>query len=459
MPFSDTRKMADSIIEILENDSLFYSMRRRAYDYGRTRTWPRIGQIYWKLFNTKRLPVRISTKAVTAVPKTITTIEVPEPSLAHLKKMTDETGLLQHAKFTIPDRKHGYTTDDNARAVIAMTKYYAQYPEPQVIQLLDVYLSFIMHAQNKDGTVKNFMNYDRTWQINEPESGCLGRLLWAYGTVMANPPKNTYLSIIKDLFDRSVKHVHELYPRGMAYSILGMVEYLRQFPGASDIKREMELAADGLAAQYEENSDSVWQWLEDALTYDNAILPHALFVAGMAFDNQRYLETAEKTCEFLLDNTYDEKHKHFSFIGCNGWYERDKVKAQFDQQPIEAVSKVMMLRAAYDATANSKYLKLQRKAFDWFLGKNDLHTPLYDFKTKGCYDVLMSGGVNANQGAESMLSFLLSLLSIVESYTLIDKVEGIQQVEVTEQITKEQLPIKSISAKTKSEEKQVEEPI
>jgi len=461
VPFGDSKQMAEAIVEILRNDSLFYSLRRRAYDYGRVRTWPKIGQAYWKLFSAKRLPVLITTKIPLSATETISSIEVPEPSLAHLKKLTDDTGLLQHARFTIPTREHGYTTDDNARAIITMTKYYAQYPEPQALQLLDIYLSFIMHAQNNDGTVRNLMNYDRSWHRKEPESGCLGRVLWAFGTVMAKPPTEAYLSIIKEYFDNSVKHVQKLYPRGMAYSILGMVEYLRQFPGASDIKREMEIATDGLVAQYEENSDANWQWYEDALTYENAVLPHALFVAGMSFDNKKYLEVAEKTCAFLLDNTFNEDH--FSFIGCNGWYERGKTKAQFDQQPIEAASTVMMLRAAYDATEKNGFLALQRKAFDWFLGKNDLNMPIYDFKTKGCCDGLMNGGVNANQGAESTLSFLLSLLAIDESYTLIDKIESSkivssQQAQLTEQIIKEQVPIKSISAQIEPKKNQAEEP-
>jgi hypothetical protein len=168
---------------------------------------------------------------------------------------------------------------------------------------------------------------------------------------------------------------------------------------------------------------------------------------------------AEKTCAFLLDNTFNGGH--FSFIGCIGWYERGKTKAHFDQQPIEAASTVMMLRAAYDATENSKFLILQRKAFDWFLGKNDLNIALYDFKTKGCCDGLMNGGVNANQGAESTLSFLLSLLAIVESYTLIDEIEKTvpsQQAQLTEQTTKEQMPIKSVFIKTEPKKNQVEEP-
>ena len=420
VPFNDPQKTADAIIEILQNDSLFYSLRRRAYDYGRSRTWPKIGQAYWKLFSAKGLPARTTAKATLSATHTISNIEVPEPSLDHIQKLTDDTGLYQHAIFTIPNREFGYCTDDNARAVIAMTKYHHQYNEPQALKLLDTYLSFIIHSQNNDGSIRNFMNFDRTWLENEPLNDAFGRVLWAFGTVMAKPPTPAYLSIVKDCFDKSVERIQKQYPKGMAYSIIGMSDYLAQFPGASDIKRQLELAADGLIHQYEENSYSDWQWFEDLLSYDNAVLPYALFAAGLTLDNKKYLKVAEKTCEFLLTNTFNGNH--FSFIGCKGWYERGKTKAHFDQQPIEAVSTVMMLRAAYDATKNKRFLMLQRKAFDWFLGLNDLHVPLYDFRTKGCYDGLGDNGVNTNQGAESTLSFLMSLLAVIESCAFADKI-------------------------------------
>jgi len=339
-------------------------------------------------------------------------IKIPEPSLAHLKKLTDDTGLLQHTRYTIPYRADGYCTDDNARAVIAVTRYYARHPEPQALDLLNTYLSFVLHSQNSDGSVKNLMNFDRTWQKNEPGNDALGRVLWALGMVLAKPPSPAYLPIIKEYFENSAVCVEKQSPRGMAYSILGMSDYLKWFPEADDIKKQLEIAADSLVAQYEKNNFPDWQWFDGALTYDNAILPYALFVAGFTLGN-KYLEVAEKTCEFLLANTFNGNH--FSFIGCQGWYKRGGTRATFDQQPIEAASTVMMLRAAYDATQNNKYLILQRKAFEWFLGENDLHIPLYDFKTKGCSDGLMSDGVNPNQGAESTLSFLLSLLTIIES--------------------------------------------
>jgi len=422
VPFGDSRKLAQEIVELLQNDELFYSFRGKAYDYSRSKTWPKIGQIYWGLFRETELPIHITSRSALTAAETFSSIEVPEPALDHLIKLTDDTGLYQHAKFTIPNRAHGYCTDDNARGVIAMAKYYAQYPDAQALRLLDIYLSFLMYAQNSDGSIKNFMDFDRTWWENEPAHDAFGRVLWALGTLMAYPPSSAYLSIVKDCFDRTVNQVQRQHPRGMACAVLGMCDYLQQFPGASDIKRELELAADGLIRQYEENNYPDWDWFEDILTYDNAVLPHALFAAGLNLNNKHYVEVAEKTADFLLENTFEGDH--FSFIGCHGWYERGKVRAGFDQQPIEAADTIMMLRAAYDATKETKFLVLQRKAFDWFLGANDLRIPLYDFRTKGCSDGLMAGGVNGNQGAESTLSFMLSLLAIIESYAIIDKIQS-----------------------------------
>ena len=460
VPFGDSQQMAREIVEILRKESLYYSLRRRAYEYGRSRTWPKIGQIYWKLFGSKRKLPRISAKTKLSAAETISSIEVPEPSLDHLKKLTDDTGLYQHAKFTIPNREFGYCTDDNARAVIAVTRYYAQYPEPEALQLLDTYLSFIIHSQSSDGSIKNFMNFDRTWFTNEPAHDAFGRVLWAFGIVIAKPPTPPYLSIAKDCFDKSVKLVQRQLPRGMAYSILGMSDYLKQFPGAIDIKRQLELAADGLVRQYEESHYPDWQWFEEAMTYDNAVLPHAMYVAGLTLNNKRYTEVADITCEFLLENTFNGTH--FSFIGCKGWYERGEKKATFDQQPIDAAGTVMMLRAAYEATQNEKFLTLQRKAFDWFLGQNDLHVPLYDFRTKGCNDGLTPDGVNTNQGAESTLSFLLSLLEMVESYAVVDKTKTSKaapspKADHKKKIATKKLRIENIPAKTKTKKKQVEE--
>jgi glycosyltransferase involved in cell wall biosynthesis len=420
VPFGESAMLSQEIVKILKDEAMYYSLRRKAYDYGRSRTWPKVGQLYWKLFRETQPPIHVINNGELTAVESLSHIEVPEPALEHLVRLTDDTGLFQHGKFTVAHRAHGYCTDDNARGAIAMTKYYAQYPDPQALRLLDTYLSFVMYAQTADGSFRNFMSFDRQWSMNEPEHDALGRTLWALGAIMANPPSPAYLSVVKDYFDRSVGRVREQSARGAAYGILGMCNYLKLFPGASDIKRLLELAADRLVSQYHEGCHPGWYWFEDALTYDNAVLPHALFVAALTLDNSTYVEVALKTADFLLDNTFDGDH--FSFIGSQGWYPRGGTRAVFDQQPVDAGATVMMLHAAYAVTKESRFLAVQRTAFDWFLGTNDLRIPLYDFRTKGCSDGLMAGGVNGNQGAESMVSFLLSLLTVLEGYAIMDGV-------------------------------------
>ncbi len=357
---------------------------------------------------------------------TKSSIELPEPSLEHLQRLTDDTGLFQHAKFTIPLRQEGYTTDDNARALIVATKYYALYHDTQALRLLDRYLAFVLHSHNDDpprptrgrveagGTVRNFMNFDRTWQPAEPVHDALGRVLWAFGSLLAQPPSQIYVPIVRERIDISAPLVEKQHLRGKAYSILGLSGYLNRFPDADDIRAYMRQAVDAIIRPLSSvlRPPENWPWFEDILTYDNAMLPCALFTAATTLGDKRYLEVAQKTCDFLLANTYTGDH--FSFVGCNGWFRRGGPKAQFDQQPIEAAGTILMLKAAYEATKDRKFLSLQKKAFNWFLGENDLGIPLYDSATKGCGDGLGAGGVSANQGAESTVSFLLSQLSIIK---------------------------------------------
>ena len=414
VPFNNPKAMSDAIISLLKDESALNLYRRNAYDYGRMRTSSKIGQQYWDLYSEISHPLISPAKTPTRPTEGISLSEIPEPALQHLRHMTDDTGLIQHAKFILPDRNHGYCTDDNTRAVLAMLKYYRQYSDPEALRLLNIYLSFVCHAQREDGTFHNFMTYDRQWVEAEPKHDALGRALWAFGSVIEQPPYKEVTPIIKDFFDRSLPHVSQQSPRGMAYAIFGMRSYLRHFPGASDVKRHMLHAAETLVNLYHHYADTEWNWFEDILTYDNAVLPHALFEAYLTTANETFLDIATKTCDYLLEKTFTGEH--FSFVGCNGWYPRGGAKAQFDQQPLEAVSTAMMLRGAYEATDNPNYLKLQKKAFDWFLGENDLSIPLYDFRTKGCSDGLEKNGVNLNQGAESMLSFMLTLLSLIESF-------------------------------------------
>ena len=339
---------------------------------------------------------------------------LPKPSLEHLHRLTDDTGLFQHAKFTIPLRSEGYTTDDNARALIAATKHYALYRGPETLQLIDRYLAFVLHSQNDNGTVKNFMDFDRTWHKAEPVNDAIGRAIWAFGAVLAQPPSDIYIPVARERIDIAMPLIKGQYPRGMAYSILGLAGYLKQCPDADDVKNCMATAADLIVSRFEKNMKPNWPWFEKILTYDNAMLPCALFTAGISLRNKKYIEIGKQICDFVLESTFTGSH--FSFVGCQGWFPRGGKKAQFDQQPIEAAGTILMLNAGYKATKDKKYLMLRQKAFNWFLGENDLGIPLYDSKSKGCGDGLGKGGVSANQGAESTLSFLLGLLTILEGH-------------------------------------------
>jgi hypothetical protein len=291
--------------------------------------------------------------------------------------------------------------------------YYALYDDIEARRLLDRYLAFILHSHNSDGTVRNFMNFDRSWVRSEPTNDALGRALWAFGTLLEQPPSSAHIHIAREHLDISAALIEKQSLRGMAYSILGLSGYLTRFPDADNMRGYMRRAADAIVLRYQTNSQPGWSWFEDVLTYDNAILPCVLFLAATTLNEKKYLEVARETCDFLLANTFTGNH--FSFVGCQGWFPQGEPKAQFDQQPIEAAGTVLMLKAAYEATKNKKFLLLQKKAFNWFLGENDLGIPLYDSATKGCGDGLGEGGVSANQGAESTLSFLLSLLLMAES--------------------------------------------
>lgn len=333
----------------------------------------------------------------------------PTPSsLDHIRRMTDDTGLLQHASFTLPNRIHGYCTDDNARGVVAMIQYYSMYPDPEALRLLNIYLSFIFHAQQPDGMFYNLMSYDRRWLSQEPDHDGLSRSLWAIGTAIAKPVMPEMVDVLRGLFERSVEHVNELSPRSRAYAIFGMRQYMVQFPDNRQIRNALTAAADFLVDLLS-HADGDWSWFEDILCYDNAAMPHALFEAYMLTGHEPYLKAAVRSCDFLLSHTYNGKH--FSFIGCNGWFCRGKTRAQFDQQPLDAMETVRMLRTAFTVTGNRLYRQLQTKAFNWFLGENDLSMPLYDSRTGGCFDGLMQDRVNLNQGAESTLSFILAFLN------------------------------------------------
>ncbi len=413
VPFRDADSIAKAMLGLLKNKQAAYELRERAYAHGRNMTWSKTGSMYWDLFSRFESQRTIAFKSLEIAPIK----NVPQPLMNHLLRLTDDTGIFQHAKFIIPERSQGYCTDDNARALEAAVLYYDQYREKEVLRLLNTFLSFVSHAQRENGEFYNFMTFDRRFVEENTESGDqTGRALSGLGMVIARPPLTQHLMYAREKFDQSLPVIRKLNIRGQAHAIMGLASYLEQHPEKDDLREEMERSADALVIRFHDTSDENWRWFEDVVSYDNGVLPRALFTAGRVLDDDSYREVAVDSCNFLLAATFNGKW--FSFVGSNGWYPRGGEKAQWDQQAVEAASTVQMLGAAYQATGDASYLELQHTAFNWFLGVNDKDVPIYDFKTHGCNDGLHKNGVNLNQGAESLLSYLLALFYVIEATPL-----------------------------------------
>jgi len=421
VPFSDPKAIEEAIVDLMDNEVRRHSMRKKAYQFCRSMIWKEVSRSYIDLFHEVIMEVK---KQAMVKPlyksKIISSTNVPEPKMDHLRRLTDSTGILQHSTFTAPNYHHGYCLDDNARGLVVTTKYYRIFKERRILRLLTPYISFTHYAQKDDGWFRNFMGYDRKWLDDGGSDDCFGRAMWGLGYAIAFAPKS-FRALAKDIFDRSLQKVDGLNLRGMAYALLGLHYYLDQYQGATEVRRHIARIGKDLAKAYHEYSSEDWRWFEPKITYANAIIPHALFLAAYRTENEEYKQVAETTLDFLLK--IQIKEKHLSIVGSNGWFPKGGEKADFDQQPIDASDLIEACKTAYRRTKKRIYLKYMRICFDWFLGDNDVGVPVYDFRTGGCCDGLTPSGTNLNQGAESTLSFLLSLMTMYEISGLMDNRE------------------------------------
>ena len=339
---------------------------------------------------------------------------LPELKLDHLSAMTDGTGILQHSRFTIPDRNHGYCTDDNARALMVALNAFAITKAPDTLALAKTYLGFLAHAFNPEtGRFRNFMSYDRQWLEESGSDDSHGRALWGLGVAVKSAPHDTLRASAVDLFHQALPAAEELeYSRSCAFSLIGVCAYLERYSGDTAARRIGESLAETLYDRFVANSnDDDWVWGEDLLSYANAKLPHALLVAGSCFGRNDMVETGLRSLEWLI-KVQTAEESFLTPVGNLGWYPRNGEKARFDQQPIEAHALVEACVQARNITGDEAWGVQARHCFDWFMGKNDLGEPLYDFQTGGCCDGLHPEGVNPNEGAESTLAWLLSLLAV-----------------------------------------------
>ena len=413
VPWRDSKAIAQEIVGLLGDDAKRSALQARGAAHGRSMRWPAVARSYVESFeraraeHSTRLRTSFQVKTLAKRPA-----ELPEMNLGHLTLMTDSTGVLQHAMFSVPRFSDGYCLDDNARALLLMALVEDAGAEgaSEVRVLASRYLSFVSHAFEKEsGRFRNLMSYSRQW-VEEPGSeDSHGRALWALGTVVGRASDPGRRSLAGDLFHAALPAVTRFKsPRAWAFSLLGIDEYLHAFQGDMGVQSLNRTLAELLFDLLQRTGDRDWPWFEDRVTYSNARLPQALLAAGSRMEHTEMMSAGARSLEWLVSIQLSHDG-YFAPIGSNGFYARGEPRAAFDQQPVEACAMVSACLEAYRLTGENRWADRARHAFDWFLGQNQLQQALYDPSTAGCRDGLHSDRVNENQGAESTLSFLLAL--------------------------------------------------
>ena len=417
VPFDDPASIAGATIRLLDNDAERHTMRKRAYLHSRGTTWQRTAQAYMASFQRARTErIRRPRPSLQDTLTARSMDELPVLDLAHLKRMTDDTGILQHAVFSVPNCKEGYTTDDNARALIVsvLLQESSAFGTELPANLSGRYLAFLEFAFHPAiGRFRNFLGYNRQWQENTGSEDSHGRALWALGTVLGRSTDPGLRGASGQLFESAFPaSLSFTSPRAWAFSVLGMQGYLDWFPGDRIIQGARNLLANRLLDLYEHTHTPDWRWFEKSLSYSNARLSQALILAGWNSKNSRMIAVGCESLKWLVAEQHRDDAHVFVPIGSGGFFAEGKDKARFDQQPVEACATAAACLQAYRVTGDSCWLEEAWSAFHWFLGENDLQVPLYDAATGGCRDGLHPDRVNENQGAESTLSFLMALLDM-----------------------------------------------
>ena len=420
VPFADSGALAREICGLLRDEPRRNAMCEQAYRLGRGMVWAHSARLYMESFQQARLgrqdqpfkPLAVRTLAEQQA-------ELPDWRLDHLARLTDATGMFQHATHTIPNFAEGYCTDDNARALL-LTVLLEELGQggTQVHRLATTYAAFLQAAFDRGRRrFRNFLDFDRRWLEEVGAEDCHGRALWALGTCVGRSRRPDLPSWAALHFELALPAILETTsPRTWAFALLGIREYLRRLGGDRLSAQARDTLTARLIDLYERTATPDWPWFEEVLSYDVARLPQALIATGRDGGNARALEVGLHALGWLV-TVQRAPQEHFRAIGCNGFYRKGHKRARFDQQPIEANATVSACLEAYRATQDPAWMNEARSAFEWFLGRNDLGQDLYDPGTGGCCDGLQEDRVNRNQGAESTLAFLLSLaeMSLLES--------------------------------------------
>lgn len=415
VPFADAAAIADGVNHFLSNPTLMTAMRKRAWKAGREMIWPVVARRYMESFEKARAGLSVPSVATLAARK-VENENYPMPALKldHLFKMSDHTGIFQHAIYNVPNYHEAYCTDDNARAFIfTVLMQDIGGPQPELDRLASTYLAFLWYAFDANTCrFRNFMSHERKWLELHGSEDSHARALWAVGTALGRSRNEGHRNLCGLLFQRGLAPVGRFSsPRAWAFAIIAIHEYLRTFSGDRVVSQTRDVLTAMLADLFRANSTPDWQWFERIATYDNAKLSHAMILSGHWTFQPEILEIGLSSLRWLLAAQTAEGG-HFAPIGCHGFWARGGERARFDQQPLEAHAMVSACLEAYSVTSDKFWHKAARRCFEWFLGRNDLGQPLYDPTTGGCRDALLLDHLNQNQGAESSLAFYLSFAEL-----------------------------------------------
>ena len=416
VPWRDAGAIATEVVHLLDDPEKRLELRRGAAHHSRNMLWPAVAYAYLRTFEraraeqSQRLHAAFHAHTLATRPA-----DLPPVNLDHVQVMTDDTGILQHATFNVPRYDEGYCLDDNARALLLMTHLEESgADDPRLVRrLASRYLAFVSDAlQRTTGRFRNFMSHSRVWRAEEGSEDSHGRALWALGTVVGASADPGRQSLAGVLFHAALPAVSGFSsPRAWAYTLLGIEQYLRAFEGDRNVQVAGREIGERLLGLFRRTDQPEWPWFEKRVTYCNARLPQALISAGSWIGDAAMTLTGIRSLEWLMSiqRTADG---YFAPVGTNGFFERGMQAAIFDQQPVEACATVSACMHAFRMTGDQVWADHAHRAFTWFLGQNQLQTPLYDPLSGGCRDALHADRVNENQGAESTLSFLLALMEM-----------------------------------------------
>jgi hypothetical protein len=413
VPFADPGAMGRAITRLIENEVERHAMRKNAYLLGREMIWSNVAKQYGDLFEEARQKrPAVMQKNFSMRPLNEQPLILPDIKLDHFLRMSDSMGIFQHALHNVPNFAEGYCTDDNSRALIltVLLENLGTFNVTKLNDLAGRFLGFVRYAwDEKTARFRNFLTFQRTWANENFSEDSHGRAVWALGTCISRSRNEGFTQMAAEIFEQALTPVSSFSsPRAWAFALIGAYEYQQRFPGDRFARSSLEALATKLMKLYDENSSAEWKWFEQSLSYDNAKIPHALIVSGRGLANEEMLASGIDSLQWLTV-AQTSSRGHFQPVGTDKIFERGTAKPVFDQQPIEAYSTVSACLEAYRTTKDRHWYDKAEKAFQWFLGANDLGLPLYETTNGGCYDGLHVDRVNRNQGAESTLAFLLSL--------------------------------------------------